>query len=315
MLKYSDLLNQYIEESGLTLGEIAKKVNELGVKVERSYISMLKNNKTKNPASEEVNRALAIATGGDPDRLVFASYIDKAPESMKKTLENINDLDTFLDEFIIKSNIKLDETLIKEQMRSLGLSNEEISSITIDTNEILNVMTFEEKLELLSVFVEDAIKQKKSFEEYLNELQGINPSLKSNVVPFDSGSMLKIPLVGKIAAGTPIDRIENIEGYTLVDPYILRGKDGFALQVKGDSMTGDRIYDGDLVIVSKQEEVSPSDIAVVVVDNESVTLKRVRREGTQCLLIPSNPTMQPSLVPAEQVKVIGKVVEVKFWPK
>lgn len=315
MLKYSDLLNQYIEQSGLTLGEIAKKVNAQGVKIERSYISMLKNNKTKNPASEEVNRALAEATGGDPDRLVFASYIDKAPDSMKKTLENINDLDVFLNDFIKKSNIKLNDKMVKDQLKDMGLSNEELSSISIDTEEILEVLTFEEKLEILSVFIEDAIKQKKSFEDYLSELQDVNPSLKSNVVPFDAGSMLKIPVVGKIAAGTPIDRIENIEGYTLVDPYILRGKDGFALQVIGDSMTGDRIYDGDMVIVSKQDEVHSSDIAVVVVDNESVTLKRVRREGAQCLLIPSNPTMQPSLVPAEQVKIIGKVVEVKFWPK
>ncbi|MGM1048352.1 MAG: S24 family peptidase [Bacillota bacterium] len=314
-MKYSDLLNQYIEQSGLTLGEIAKKVNELGVKAERSYISMLKNNKTKNPASEEVNRALATVTGGDPDRLVFAAFIDKAPESMKKILENINDLDTFLDEFMKKTKIKLDENLVKDQLKVMGLSDDEIASISIDTNDILKVMSFEEKLEFLRVFVEDAVNQKKSFNEYLSELQGINHSLKSNVVPFDSGSMLKIPLVGKIAAGTPIDRIENIEGYTLVDPYILRGKDGFALEVKGDSMTGDRIFNGDLVIVAKQEEVSSSDIAVVVVDNDLVTLKRIRREGNQCLLIPSNPTMQPSLVPAEQVKVIGKVVEVKFWPK
>lgn len=315
MLRYSDLLNQYIEESGLTLGEIAKGINDLGVKAERSYISMLKNNKTKNPASEEVNRALATVTGGDPDRLVFAAFIDKAPESMKKILESINDLDTFLDEFMKKTKINLDENLVKAQLKAMGMSDEELADLKIDTDDILKVMSFEEKLEFLKVFIDDAIKQKKAFNEYLTELQGVNPSLQGNVVPFDSGSMLKIPLVGKIAAGTPIDRIENIEGYTLVDPYILRGNDGFALEVKGDSMSGDRIFNGDLVIVSKQDEVSPSDIAVVVVDNESVTLKRVRREGSQCLLIPSNPTMQPSLVPAEQVKVIGKVVEVKFWPK
>lgn len=84
---YSELLTSYIKDSGLSLGEISKKMlDEKGVRIDRSYISMLRNNKTKNPASDEINRALAEITGGDPDKLVYAAYIEKAPKELKEIL-------------------------------------------------------------------------------------------------------------------------------------------------------------------------------------------------------------------------------------
>lgn len=308
-MTYSELINEYIERSGLSLGDIAKKMTEKGIKIDRSYISMLRNNKTKNPASEEVNRAFAEVTGGDPEKLVFASFIDRAPESIKSVLENVNDIDTYVSALLKK--VGMDATLIQEQIRELGEA--EPSDISID--ELIDVMSFEEKLEVFKVFIEDAFSQNKSLERYITDLDQNKFHDKTNVIPLDSKELIQIPMVGRIAAGVPIERIENIEGYTLVDPAILKGKQGFALTVQGESMVGDRIHDGDLVIIAKQEEVSHKDIAVVVVDRETVTLKRVRKEGNMCLLIPSNPKMQPSLVPAEKVEIIGKVVEVKFWPK
>ncbi|MGG1639915.1 S24 family peptidase [Paenibacillus sp. NRS-1782] len=316
-MNYSELLSQYIEQSGLTIADLAKKMNERGVKIERSYISMLKNNKTKNPASEEINIALAEVTGGDKDKLLMAAFLDKAPEKLKNTFNNIESINSYLNHFLMNSNLVLDyKTILENIMVSESISKEEAEKMcNISPTEFVEMMSFEEKLEILKVFVEDSLNQKKSFDQYIREINEVNPELKTNIIPFDSGSMLRVPVVGKIAAGSPIDRIENIENYTLIDPYILRGKDGFALEVQGDSMTGDRVFSGDLVIVAKQDEVTPNEIAVVAVNDECVTLKRVRREGNMCLLIPSNPTMQPSLVPAETVKIIGKVVEVKFWPK
>lgn len=308
-MTYSELINEYIEKSGLSLGDIAKKMTEKGIKIDRSYISMLRNNKTKNPASEDVNRAFAEVTGGDPEKLVFASFIDRAPESIKVVLENVNDIDTYVTALLKK--VGMDTSLLHEQLN--GINEDHLSNLTID--DLIDVMSFEEKLEVFKVFIEDAFSQNKTLEKYISDLDQKKFHSKTNVIPFHSDSLIQIPLVGRIAAGVPIERIENIEGYTLVDPAILKGKTGFALTVQGDSMIGDRIHDGDMVIIAKQKEVNPHDIAVVVVDRETVTLKRVRKEGTMCLLIPSNPAMQPSLVPAEQVEIIGKVVEVKFWPK
>lgn len=85
-INYPQLLDEYVSKSGLSLNEIVKKMAEKGVKIDRSYISMLKNNGTKNPASEEINRALAEATGGDPDTLVLAAYLDRAPDVVKKAM-------------------------------------------------------------------------------------------------------------------------------------------------------------------------------------------------------------------------------------
>jgi len=91
-MNYAELLNEYITKSNLSLGEIARRMeDEKGIKVDRSYISMLKNNKTKNPASEEVNRALAEVTGGDPEKLIMSAFIEKAPQEVRDYIKNYAD--------------------------------------------------------------------------------------------------------------------------------------------------------------------------------------------------------------------------------
>lgn len=120
-----------------------------------------------------------------------------------------------------------------------------------------------------------------------------------------------IPLLGSIAAGQPIDMIEQFEDVEFVDRSTVRGNDAFALKVKGDSMIGDMIVEGDIVICIVQEEVTANEIAVVSVDGESATLKRVKIQDNMCMLIPSNPKMQPILIPTQQVHILGKVIEVR----
>lgn len=131
------------------------------------------------------------------------------------------------------------------------------------------------------------------------------------LVPVDFDRMVKLPILGTIRAGEPIDMLENIEGYELVEPELLRGREGFVLKVKGNSMSGDYIFDGYKVVVVLQEEVSPSDIAVVAVNGNEATLKRVKCQGEMCVLSSSNPQFEPMIYPADQVHIIGKVV--RFW--
>lgn len=135
--------------------------------------------------------------------------------------------------------------------------------------------------------------------------------LPPDAEPIDPDRLVRLPVLGKIAAGEPIDRIENIEGYIWVERELLRGRKGFLLRVQGDSMTGDRIYDGDLVVVVVQEMVQPHEIAVVAVNGEYATLKRVKFQGDICVLTSSNPAYEPIIVPAKDVHIIGKVVEVR----
>lgn len=111
---YAELLASYIENSGLSIGEIARRMDEeKGVKADRSYISMLKNGKTKNPASEEINRAIAEVTGGDPDKLILAGYIEKAPQEVKDYIKNYADhIDSYtrmVSVFMAESEIDSDE--------------------------------------------------------------------------------------------------------------------------------------------------------------------------------------------------------------
>ena len=135
--------------------------------------------------------------------------------------------------------------------------------------------------------------------------------LPYGAVPYDGSRMERLPILGIIRAGEPIYMSENIEGYELVEPEVLRGRKGFALRVKGDSMTGDYIFDGDKVIVVVDEDTSPKDIVVVAVNGYEATLKRVKCENGLCMLLASNTSYEPMMYPASEVHVIGKVIQAR----
>jgi repressor LexA len=117
----------------------------------------------------------------------------------------------------------------------------------------------------------------------------------------------RIPVLGRIAAGRPIDAVENFEG-TVGAPAELFGRgDLFALEVRGDSMIGDHIVEGDLAIIRKQPRVENGQIAAVAVEGE-VTLKRFHQRGATVELRPSNPAHKPIVAPASEVRVAGLMV-------
>lgn len=239
-MNYYELLKTYIKCSGLSLSEISERLKEHGFNISKGYISQLQNGKTENPATVELNRALAAVTGGDVEKLLTAALIEKAPAEIKEKIERLNTLKKLKSEY-------------------------------------------------------DAVAVK----EVKNEFN------------FNYDKLVKIPLLGVIAAGQPIDRIEMIEDFEYVNADVLRGREAFALRVKGDSMIGDYITEGDVVICVVQKEVTSNEIAVVAVESENATVKRVKCQGDVCMLIPSNPKMQPTLVSSKKVEVLGKVVEVR----
>lgn len=121
--------------------------------------------------------------------------------------------------------------------------------------------------------------------------------------------VVQIPIVGRVAAGTPILAEENIEGMLTVDKTIAGSRNGiFALKVKGDSMIDADIKDGDFIVVQPQSDIPQGEIAVVLIDNEA-TVKRVYKENDKIRLQPENKSMQPIIVnPAEkEVSVIGRI--------
>jgi repressor LexA len=115
-----------------------------------------------------------------------------------------------------------------------------------------------------------------------------------------------IPLSGTVAAGRPIEAIEDDERIE-VPRSLLRGGENFALRVQGDSMIEEGIHDGDVVIVRKQPRAERGAMVVALVDGEA-TVKRFHPRGQQVELRPAHPEMEPIVVPARQVKVAGVVI-------
>jgi repressor LexA len=119
---------------------------------------------------------------------------------------------------------------------------------------------------------------------------------------------IALPLVGRIAAGQPIEAVENPETISLSD--FTRSKDVFVLQVSGASMQDEHIVDGDYVLVERTRAARNGDIVVALVDGADTTLKRIYLEGDTVRLQPSNATMQPIMVPSASVQVQGRVIGV-----
>jgi repressor LexA len=124
----------------------------------------------------------------------------------------------------------------------------------------------------------------------------------------DAGETVKIPLLGTVAAGLPILAEENRDGLISVHGSMLKKRrEYFALKVRGDSMTGAGIMDGDTVVIEKRETAADGDIVIAVV-NEAVTMKRFFRESSRIRLQPENARYNP--IYSRDVRILGRVAHV-----
>jgi repressor LexA len=120
---------------------------------------------------------------------------------------------------------------------------------------------------------------------------------------------LELPLVGRIAAGRPIEAVENPETLSLAD-FTQGSKDVYVLKVVGDSMQDEHIVEGDYVIVETTKTARNGEIVVALVEGSDATLKRIYVEGERTRLQPSNAKMQPIIVSSKSVEVQGRVIGV-----
>jgi repressor LexA len=121
-------------------------------------------------------------------------------------------------------------------------------------------------------------------------------------------SEMTLPLLGRIAAGRPVEALENPESISLTD--FTRSKDVYVLQVSGESMQDEHIVNGDYVLVEKTNISRDGEIVVALVNGSDATLKRIYFEGDKIRLQPSNAAMQPIIVPAASVQIQGRVIGV-----
>jgi repressor LexA len=117
-----------------------------------------------------------------------------------------------------------------------------------------------------------------------------------------------VPIMGRIAAGTPIEAIQTRTQTLAMPSDFLGGGEHFALEVRGDSMIEAGIHDNDTVIIRKQDTAETGDIVVALIDDEEATLKRLRRRGASIALEAANPAYETRIFGPDRVRIQGKLV-------
>jgi repressor LexA len=143
----------------------------------------------------------------------------------------------------------------------------------------------------------------------LNVIRGdFTPSLPGAVVAAQASSALQLPLYGKIAAGTPIEALRDNSNSIDVPATLVGRGEHYALTVEGDSMVDAGIQDGDTVVIERCETAENGTIVVALIDNNEVTLKRLRRKGDSIALEPANPAHKTRIFGPDRVRIQGRLV-------
>lgn len=138
----------------------------------------------------------------------------------------------------------------------------------------------------------------------------------ANKTPPSSGKGIRIPVLGRVVAGIPIEAVEEILDYEEITPELAATGEFFALKIRGHSMEP-RMMEGDVVIVRKQEDVESGDVAIVLVNGNEATVKRVKKQEEGITLIATNTSVyEPHFYSNKEIKnlpvqILGKVVELR----
>ena len=160
------------------------------------------------------------------------------------------------------------------------------------------------------------VNPKRSLIEKLAIIFNVSPSYLLGIDGNIETKAVRIPVLGRVVAGIPIEATENILGYEEITEHMAATGEYFALRIKGDSMCPN-ICDGDIVIVKKQETVENGDIAVVLINGRDATVKKVKISGNGITLIGFNLSVyEPHFYTSEEIEkrpvtIIGKVVELR----
>ena len=130
-----------------------------------------------------------------------------------------------------------------------------------------------------------------------------------NNLDFNAKNIRKLKLYGKITAGTPVEAIENSEGFLNIPSEMVKSNNQhYALKVSGESMIGAGILDGDIAVLEKTEIVKNGDIVVALIDNQEATLKRIRKKSNSIALEPANKNFETRIFGPKRITIQGKLV-------
>ena len=140
-------------------------------------------------------------------------------------------------------------------------------------------------------------------------IEGNLGRVRSSADDEGNGRPVAVPVMGRIAAGTPIEAIQTKSHVINMPPDVLSsGGEHFALEVRGDSMIEAGILDGDIALIKKTDGADTGDIVVALIDEEEATLKRFRRRGASIALEPANTAYEVRILPPNRVRIQGKLV-------
>ena len=162
----------------------------------------------------------------------------------------------------------------------------------------------------------EVIRLPDSMQPAVPRARGFSPSViegsLGRVRPVSDGEStvepVVVPVMGRIAAGVPIEAIQNHSHSIVIPPDMLSPGEHFALEVRGDSMVDAGIFEGDTVLIRKTDSADTGDIVVALVDEEEATLKRLRRKGASIALEAANPAYETRIFGPDRVRVQGRLV-------
>ncbi len=141
-------------------------------------------------------------------------------------------------------------------------------------------------------------------------IDGSLGKVRNTPVTADDGGEhpVSVPVMGRIAAGTPIEALQTRSHTISVPPDMLGSGEHYALEVRGDSMVEAGILDGDMALIQKSDGADTGDIVVALIDEEEATLKRFRRKGASIALEPANAAYEVRILPPNRVRIQGKLI-------
>lgn len=149
----------------------------------------------------------------------------------------------------------------------------------------------------------ESLREKGYLKKESDQPRGIEPYRRGE-------TLVEIPLVGRIAAGEPIEAIEDPQPIEVSESLLSKSGRHFALEVKGNSMVDEGIFDGDTVIIREQQTADNGETVVAMIDRENATLKKLYREDNQIRLQPANPLLLPIFVDPNELEIRGKVISI-----
>jgi SOS regulatory protein LexA len=318
--KFGAYLKKLRKESGLSIRQLEEKTG-----VSNAYLSQIENGKRGFP-SPEILKKIHEPLGTSYDELMErAGYIssDVRSELLPETVRTIESSDILSELIANAAKIFIDsisdqdgemkneykQYLTNEVCALYGSESAKIMDDPEMGQKLFEHLTFEEKIIFLNEIIKDFVNRNI---DPIEVFKSDSKKITENSVP-----ILKVPILGYIAAGQPILADEHIEEWAEIpNMWKLKANEAIVLKVKGDSMIGSRIYEGDKVVVKLQQNVENGEIAVVNINGDEATLKRVKKtENGQVILYPDNPKYEPIFISNEGARIIGKVIQVMFEPK